>query len=132
MKDALLKVTKALPNGAASVTTDAIDTEKLNAAGHQPGNIEFEVAAPALSSSMLTSGNTMTYKALFSAASNLSSPKTLTIGVQTGANPGSGAAADTFKFRLPSDALRFVGVQATNSAAGNASTVEMTVEAKTA
>ena len=47
--------------------------------------------------------------------------------VQTGAG-GAGAAGQTFRFRLPSTAKRYVGFKATNSAAGNASGANATLE----
>lgn len=129
LRDANLKVTKALPGSATNVTSTSIDTGKTTAAGVQPGDVEFLLSAPALTTAMLGDAATMKYDILTSDSADLSNPVAYitTALTQTGAG-GAGAAASTFRFRLPSDAKRYVGFKATNSAAGNASTVSATLE----
>lgn len=137
LRDASLKLTRALPNGAATVTTSpAIDTG-LNAGatgagvlGSQPGSVEFLLTAPALTTGELGDTNTMKYDIVHADSSDLGTNPTTYITAaitQTGAG-GAGAAAQTFRFRLPTTAKRYVGFKATNSAAGNASGKSATLE----
>jgi hypothetical protein len=131
LRDAQLKATLALPNGAASTTTTTpIDTGKSTALGSQSGNFEFVLTAPALTTSQLADAATMKYDIVMSDNSDLSSPTTLiaTALTQTGAG-GAGAAAATYRFRIPTDAKRYIGHKATNSASGNASAATATLEA---
>lgn len=128
--DAALVKTKALPNGAADVTSDAIDL--MNSAnGDFQANVELVVAAPALVVGDLADAATMTYDIVHSVNSDLSSPATLLDNVitQTGAG-GAGAAAATATVRLPHNVRRYVGVKATNSGAGDASDKSVTLTAK--
>lgn len=131
LRDAGLKVTKALPNGAASVTSDAIDTGKTSTSGHQPGEVEYLLSAPALVVGDLANGETMKYDVVTGDSSDLtSSPTTLVTAAitQTGAG-GVGAAAATYRFRPPTNAKRYIGFKATNSGAGDASDKSGTFEA---
>lgn len=119
--DAALRKSKALPNGAASITSDAIDL------GQGPGaanvaDYEIYLEAPALNATQLPNTQTMTYDLVTSANADMSSPTVVQAGalVQTGAG-GVGAAAAEIGLRLPLEAERYVGVKATNSGAGNAS-----------
>jgi len=122
--------TKALPNGAASSSTDAIDLGPLTDRGARPP-MELEILAPALTAAQLPDDKTMTYKVESDSASNFASPKTLAdaVLVQTGAG-GAGAAAATARFAIPSDCERYVRVTATNSGTGDASGASMTVNLK--
>jgi hypothetical protein len=126
--DAQLKVTKALPNGAASTTTDAINLV-TSTNGDFIANAELLISAPALGATPLPDAKTMKYSVVHSVNSDLSSPATLAADVliQTGAG-GVGAAAATARFRLPSDVRQYVGVKATGSASGDASGSSMTVQ----
>lgn len=131
VKDALTYKSRALPNGAATVTMAAgIDTGKSTTQGHQPGNVEYLLTAPALTTAQLADAQTMKYDILFSATEALGSPTVyITAAItQTGAG-GAGAAAQTFRFRAPSDGLRYVGARATKSGAGDASGATFTLEA---
>jgi flagellar capping protein FliD len=129
IKDASLKLTKALPNGAATVTSSSVDTGKATANGHQPGNVEFLLTAPALTTTELADTQTITYNVITSDNSDLSSPSTLIAGpiVQTGAG-GVGAVGATYRFRLPTSAKRYVGFTAVKAGASNASTSSGTLQ----
>lgn len=128
VKDAALKVTKALPNGAASTTTDAIDLGH-GSLGDFLANTEFKISAPALVVGDLANGATMKYDLIQSDNADLSSSSNIVddIIIQTGAD-GAGAAAATYQGRLPVDVKRYIGVKATNSASGDASDKSMTFE----
>lgn len=128
MRDALKKVTKALPNGAANVTSDAIDLENTSRADEIRG-IEMLLSAPALTTTEQPDSKTMIYDIIYSANSDLSSPTTYIAAAitQTGAG-GAGAAAATYRFKLPSNAARYWGAKATGSASGNSSTKSLTLE----
>lgn len=129
IRDAKLKVTKALPNGAASVTSDGIDLES-GSKGDFVAQVEFLLSAPALTTGELGDAATMTYILEHDSASDFSSVATLQdrLLVQTGAG-GAGATAATKRFKLPTDVKRYVRIKATNSAAGNASGKSLTFEA---
>lgn len=113
--------TKALPNGAAATTCDAFDTG-VTSSGVQPGDFEFLITAPALGTSAMGDGKTMIYAAMMSDNADMSSPVVLydRVVVQTGAG-GAGAAATEGRFRLPTNAKRYIAVRATGSASGDAS-----------
>lgn len=131
LKDAQVKLTLALPNGAATTTSTAIDTGKVTSQGTQPENVEWLLTAPALTTAQQPDAKTLTYSIITSDNSDLSSPTTLISGciVQTGAG-GAGAAAAEYRFRLPSDAARYLGFKAVGSATGNSSAASATLEAQ--
>jgi hypothetical protein len=128
VQDAATIQTVALPNGAATVTSTAIDTGASTRDAQQVPGIEYQISAPALTTGQLANAATMTYTVQWSANANLSGPTTYINGaiVQTGAG-GAGAAAATFNFRLPSAAGRYVFITVTNSGAGNASAANATL-----
>jgi hypothetical protein len=74
---------------------------------------EFLLTAPAMTTAQMPDAKTMKYDILYSVNADLSAPTTyITAAItQTGAG-GVGCAAATFRFRLPSDALRYVGFKA--------------------
>jgi|GEM_PF-945802 len=128
--DGNLAVSRALPSGASAVTSTAIDTgEGTNGTFVTP--CEFLLEAPAVTTAMLGDAATIIYDIVTSASSDLSGPTTVAkqILTQTGAG-GAGAAAASQRFRLPTNCLRYVGIKATKSAAGDASTVSFTVSLK--
>lgn len=129
VRDAKLKRTKALPNGAAATTTDAIDLGH-GSGGDLHANVEFIINAPALGTTPMPNAKTMTYAVVESDASDLSNPVVLydSVLVQTGAG-GVGAAAASKRFKLPTTVKRYVGVRATGSGAGDASASSFNVEA---
>ena len=121
--DKLLTVTTALPNGAASTTSTAID---LLSTAEFLADVEFEVYVPALTVTQLADTQTITYIVETCAESGFSSPTTFitSLGVQTGAG-GAGCAEMRKRFRLPTTTLRYVRIKATKAGASNASTASM-------
>lgn len=126
--DASLSTTKALPNGAATVKSSAFDL-KLGSKGDLLSDVEVRIEAPALVVGDLADTKTMTYDVIHGDAADLSDSAVLlgAVLVQTGAG-GAGAGAANVQMRLPVDVKRYVGVQATNNAAGDASDKSMTVK----
>lgn len=127
-KDALLKVTKALPTGASAVNSDAIDLE-TSTAGDFVANCELKISAPAVTVGMLANAATIIYKVQHDTDSAFGTAATLVDNVitQTGAG-GAGAAAATATVALKVDCNRYIRVVATKSASGDASSVSMTAE----
>jgi hypothetical protein len=128
LRDTQLKVTKALPNGATNVTSDAIDLGH-GSRGDFLALAEVKISAPALVVGDLANSETMKYDLIHSDNSDLSSPSTLITSAitQTGA-ASAGAVAATFTGRLSLDVKRYIGVKATNSGAGDASDKSVTLE----
>lgn len=130
LKDANLLTTLALANGAATVTSTGIDTGETTALGNVPEKLEFELDAPALTVGQLPNGHTVTYNIIWADSADLqTNPVTYIPGalVQTGAG-GTGAAAATFRFKVPSTSERYVGFSATNSGADNISGSNATLQ----
>lgn len=120
LADASLQVTKALPNGAAATTSDAIDLG--NASGDFHADVELLIQVPALGATPMPDAKTMKFQVLGSDQSNLGSPVILAdqILILTGAG-GAGCAAGEARWKPPSNAPRYIGVKATGSASGDAS-----------
>jgi hypothetical protein len=127
-RDASLNLTKALPNGAAATASDGIDTQ-ASANAHQLADLEFVVNAPALGATPLPDAKTMIYSVEMDHDSAFGSATVLIPELmrQTGAG-GGGAAAKEARFRLPSNAERYIRVKATGSASGDASASSFTVK----
>jgi hypothetical protein len=125
-RDAALSLTRALPNGAATVTSTSLDTRN-STRGDLTAHTELEISAPALTTGQLGNGATITYSVIGSTAADLSNPVTIagSVLVQTGAG-GTGAAAASKRVGLPTNCPRYIGFTATNSAAGNASAANAT------
>ena len=118
--DAALKRTLTLPNGAATTVTDGIDTQN-SARGSFQANTEVLVEAPLLGATPLPDTQTITYQLFHDTAVGFGSETLLaTLGVQTGAG-GAGAAAATFRIRLPTTVKRYVRAKAVKTGAANAS-----------
>lgn len=128
MKDALLKVTRALPSGAATVNSTGIDLESSPRANNL--GLEVEISAPGVTTGMLGDAATLRYKlqhdtdAAFGTATDIYGTDVLQ---QTGAG-GAGAAAATKRVGLPSDCKRYIRLVVTKSATGDASSVSATME----
>ena len=122
VRDAALKVSKALPNGAAAVTSDSIDTG-VSSRGVQSYGWELLLTAPALSTAQQPDAKTLTYDILGSDNADLSAPSVTVAGVivQTGAG-GTGAAGATYRYRPTDNGPKHWGFKATGSASGNSST----------
>lgn len=124
LRDKSLTITAALPNGAASTTTAAIDLES-GTSGDFVANVELELSVPALTSTEVADTQTITYIVETSATSGFGSTTTLmTLQTVTGS---SGVAALTRRFKLPTNVQRYVRVKATKTGASNASTSSMTL-----
>jgi hypothetical protein len=128
VKDAALKVTKALPNGAATVYSDGIDLGH-GSKGDFLAEVEFKISAPALTTTQQPDAKTLTYTIQHDDAVGFGTVADLYPGVivQLGAG-GAGAAAATFTARLPVDVKRYVRVKAVGSASGDASGSSLTFE----
>ena len=129
MKDVALKVTKALPAGAASTTSDPLDTG-VGARGEQIGDMELLLTYPSLSLAQLPNTKTMSYSIICSANADLSSPTVVApnIVVQTGADPTDPTAGGTFRYRIPSNGARYWGAKATGVATVDGSASSLTLE----
>lgn len=127
LKDAELEETKALPaTASSSVYTDGIDLEK-SANGLHLAECEIELSVPALTTTMLPDTKTMTYKVQMDNDAAFGSPTDLfpTAIVQTGA-ASAGAAAQTKRYRLPTNVERYIRLAATSGAdVTNSSAVSM-------
>jgi hypothetical protein len=128
LADVELTVTKALPNGAATIYTDGIDLGK-SANGLHLAECELEISAPALVVGDLADAATMKYSVEMDTDSAFGSITALFADIltQTGAG-GAGAAAATKRVRLPSDVERYIRVKAVNSGAGDASDKSVTAK----
>lgn len=131
MKDALKKLTLALPGSATTVyATPGLDTE-VTANGRQPNEVEYLLSAPALTTSQLGNSATMKYSILTDSVDPVDGSSVALVTdciVQTGAN-SAGAAAAEYRFKLPSTATRILGFKAVNSASGDCSGASATLEA---
>ena len=132
VRDADLKETEALPAAAGTVYTDGIDLGALSDRGGRFLDGEGLLSAPALTGTQLPDTTTMTYSIQSSATSDFQNATTLAGSciVQTG---DTGAAAATFRFKIPSNCQRYiravaVGADVGNASLGNCAASEMTLE----
>ena len=125
--DAQLQVTKALPNGAATASTDGIDLGITSNSDFQAA-VELKIEAPALDSTALPNTKTMKYSVYHDSASDFSGEALLAgdVVVQTGAG-GTGDDAATGRLPLPTNVSRYIRVKAVGSASGDASGSSVTV-----
>lgn len=117
MKDALKKVTRALPAAASStVNSTGIDLEE-GTRGDFLADCEVLVSAPALNTTILPDTKTMTYSIQHDTDSAFGTAVTIANALitQTGAG-GVGAAATTARFRLPTNVKQFIRLQITSGA----------------
>lgn len=128
VKDALVKKTAALPNGAATTTTAVIDLGH-GSYGDLHANFELLIQAPACTTGQLGDGQTLVYTIEHDTDSAMGSAASIygTLITQTGAG-GAGAAAAEKKVRLPSDVNRYVRLKCVKTGASNASGVSMTLQ----
>ena len=120
VKDKLLSVTKALPNGAATIATDGIDLGlSPKADSHLP--IELLIDAPAMATAAMADAKTMKYEVYHDTDSAFGSEASLygIVLTQTGAG-GAGCAAAQKRIALPIDCKRYIRVKATGSTTGDA------------
>jgi hypothetical protein len=126
--DKELNRTKALPNGAANVSTDVLDLGH-GTMGRLLAQMEFLVSAPAMNTTEMPNSKTMIYSIETDNDVAFGSPTVVNAALitQTGAG-GVGCAAASARFRLPTNCERYVRIKATGSAAGNSSTATMTFQ----
>lgn len=129
VKDASMKATRALPNGAASVTQTAGLDLMNSTRGDFVAPVELLLSAPAMGATPMPDAKTMKYDIIHSDNADLSSPSTLIAAAitQTGAG-GAGCAAATYRWKPPTNVKRYVGVKATGSASGDATGASFTFE----
>ena len=131
LKDAKLKLTLALPNGAANVTSSpAIDLGVTTALGQPASREEAILTAPAMTTAQMPDAKTMKYDLITADSADLATnPVTLVTAAitQTGAG-GAGCAAATYNFVPPSTSKRYFGFKATGSASGDATGAAATLE----
>lgn len=133
VRDSGLALTLAGPSAASTtVTSTGIDTGETTALAVQPGNLDFLLTAPALSTTILPDTRTMTYNILAADDAALSvNPTTLVAAaiVQTGAG-GAGAIKATYRWRMPSVCQRYIGFTMVSGASTTtAAAVSATLEA---
>lgn len=126
--DSSLKKSWALSNGAGSTNSAGIDLG-TSSDGDFVAGCEVLISAPALTTTQLPNGDTMTYDIEMDSDENFGSPTTIISGalVQTGAG-GAGAAAANEQVRLPADVEQHIRCKATKTGTGDASTVSATVQ----
>jgi hypothetical protein len=127
LQDATLNTALALPNGAATTTSAAIDLQN-GTHGDFVAPVQFTLTVPAVTTSMLPDAGTITYDIYTSPNSDLSGSTKIISGliVQTGAG-GAGAAGASADFRVPTSVGRYLFYKAVKSGTGNASTVSATL-----
>lgn len=109
IRDAAVKASIALTASDGSVTTPDID---LGAEKYKAENYELEIAIPELTSTHLPSADTITVLVQHGAAA---SPTTSTGMSFVVTGTGSTIAAQTKRWRLPSDTLRYINVKFTSA-----------------
>jgi hypothetical protein len=105
IRDDSWKITRALPTADGTVTSTDFD---LGADVFKGENYELEISVPALSATLLPSADTLTITVQSGAAA---SPSTTLGIVRVITGTGSTIAAQTFRYRLPSDTARYVNVK---------------------
>lgn len=131
LKDTLLQQTRALPAAASANVTSTVPIDLGHGTRGNPiFKGEFQVTAPALTTTMAPDTRTMTYDLISSANSDLSSPVTVVAGIiaQVGAG-GVGAALATKRYRPASNDNRYWGLKITSGASiTDSSSVSATLE----
>jgi hypothetical protein len=127
-QDALLSKSWALSNGAGATSSAGFRIDN-SSRGDFTADHEFQLNAPALTTTLLPDSQTMTFSVEHDDDPAFGTAAVLYPNVlqQVGAG-GAGAAAASAKFRLPANVKRHVRVKATKTGTGNASTVSATVK----
>jgi hypothetical protein len=124
IQDAAKIVTTALPAAGANVTSTAIDLEQT--VGGLLENVVVELSVPATAT--LVDTKVITFKVFTGATTTLAVADPLISTTITGTS-GNNSAAKTVRFRLPPDALRYVGINASVPAdGGNNTATDFTVK----
>lgn len=121
MKDALLKQTLTLPNGAATTTSSYID---LGAGPKAMDDIELVFNAATLSLTLLPNTQTITFSLELSNDSAFGTiGRTVSLGVQTGATGTDPCAAiSNVRYKPASNDYRYARIKAVKTGAADAST----------
>jgi len=114
IQDAALSVTKALPAANASAISDPFRIES----GRAMENVELELVVPATPA--LADTKSITFELVEGSSSSPTTVKQQLLKT-TGAS-GTGAAAVTARFRVPSDCLAYIAVKASVEASGGDNT----------
>lgn len=120
LRDKSLEITRALPNGAATVTSTSLQLKgETNREFH--AGTELEISAPALATGVLADAATVKYHVVQGDAADLSDATVVAaeVIVQTGAG-GAGAGAATVRYRPPSTIKKYIGLRIVKSGAGDA------------
>lgn len=121
--DSSVKKTKALPNGADTIYSDAINLGHQSSnppRGEVHGDFEVKISAPVLTTAELPDTKTMKYTVEHSDDGTNFVDLLPDVLIQTGAG-GAGAAAASDYVRLPSMSKQHIRLQATNDGTGDAS-----------
>lgn len=105
IQDKDLTITRALPTADGTVTSSDFD---LGPALYKGENYELEVTIPALSSTLLPNADTLT---LTIQGGSSAAPSTSLNIVHVTTGTGSTIAAQTLRFRLPSNCPRYVNAK---------------------
>jgi hypothetical protein len=133
-KDAQLITTAFLPNGTTTAYTTGIDMG-LTVRGELSHLGEFDILAPALTTTQLPNAATMTYAVVVGTNNTFTTPTLVydNVLIQTGAGGTGAASVGGVRFRLPispggiGNSNTFVGVRMTNSGTSNASAASLTL-----
>lgn len=127
MKDALLKQTLTLPNGANTTTSSAID---LGAGPKAMDDIELVFNAPTLTLTQLADTQTITYSLELSNDSAFGTvSRTVSLGVQTGATGTDPCAAiSNVRYQPATNDYRYARIKAVKAGASDASAASATLE----
>lgn len=132
VRDASLAASTSLPNGASTtVNGSAIDLGTITGISARSERMEAILSAPTLTPTMLPDTRTMTYSLEASNDSAFGSGVVTIAGsciVQTGAS-GAGAAAATFRAKIPSNCPRYLRAKAVSGASvTDSSSLKMKLE----
>lgn len=126
-RDATLSRTVALPNGANTTTSGSIDLD-ITTRSDFVADAELRISSPALNGTELPNGETITYQVFHDTQSNFATETLLAnVGTVTGSG-GTGAAAQEFRVRPPTNAKRYVRLKCVKTGTGNASAKSATID----
>jgi hypothetical protein len=104
IQDKTFVITRALPTADGTVTSADID---LGTDVYKPEEVELEITVPALNATQLPNSDTLTITVQNGAAAT----PTASLFVLPTITGSTGYAGGTFRFRLPSNAARYLNVK---------------------